>query len=113
MWVCQLLLCILCLSLAYTHCTYISIYIVNWGAQDAWSSAPQLMLVASLPPFIIGLPYDGPPPFNSQQNTCMCVCILYTSYNIVITIIESVDSVSSDGLDTPIKILEQLSLRNF
>ena len=42
-----------------------------WGAQDVWSSAPQLMscdwFVGSWPPFITGLLYDDPPPSRSQQ----------------------------------------------
>ena len=38
----------------------------NWGARDAWSNSPQLLLdnyfVGSRPPLIICLPYDDSPP---------------------------------------------------
>ena len=51
--------------------THSQIVVTNWGARDAWSSAPQLMscnwFVGSWPLFIIDQLYDDLPPSRSRQ----------------------------------------------
>ena len=63
--------------------------LINWGAWDVWSSAPQLMSCNwFVCPFIIRLPYDHLHLSHSwktlvarqlQTNVCMCVCTYVNS----------------------------------
>ena len=83
-----------------TLCMYNSSYMaLNWGALDAWLSAPQLMscnwFIGSWPLFITVLLYDDPPPSCSQQiayknlgcqattnkyAVCVCVCVCVSEW---------------------------------